>query len=211
MRAELLTSSRSLLIHKSLTDAEQGNNPMPAYFYCARNASEPERADSEHIMRCIAKQVSYLHQSVLLPTLRAYEKRVESGDLHSQLVLRSSVELIINLVNTRPLTTIIIDALDECNAASQNSILESLSQILEHSTGLVKIFVSSRDDQALCCGLAEYSDLEISATQNQGDISAFVHYELENMIRSKRLLYGRVPEDLKGRILEVICEKAQGM
>ena len=162
-------------------------------------------------MRCILKQVSYHNQSILSPTHREYQKRLDNGDLQSQLVLGDSVKLIIKVISMRPLTTIIIDALDECDVDGQIAILDAFKRIVEQSTGHVKIFISSRDDQALRCGLAEYSDLEIQATQNQGDISAFVHHILATMIRSKRLLYGRVSDDLKKRITDVLCEKAQGM
>ena len=162
-------------------------------------------------MRCIAKQLSYLDQSVLSPTREVYQKRLKSGDMQSQLVLNSIVELILRLAAIRPSTTIIVDALDECDVANQIVILESLRQLYEHSAGTVKIFVSSRDDQALRCGLADYLELEISAAQNQGDIVAFVHHELDFLIRTKRLLYGQVPEEIRMRIVSVLCEKAQGM
>ena len=206
-----MISSRSLLVQELLCEAEQKNISTPAYFYCARNASEAERTDSEQVLRCLAKQLSYLDQVVLSPTCEVYQKRLKSGDLRSQLVSESTVELILKLAAIRPSTTIIIDALDECDTANQVSIRESLSQIYEQSAGTVKIFVSSRDDQALCHGLADYLDLEISAAQNQGDIAAFVRHEVESLIRTKRLLYGQVTEEMKMRIASVLCEKAQGM
>ena len=200
-----------MLIHQLLAEAEQKNGPAPAYFHYARSASETERRDPEQIMRCIAKQLSYLYQSVLSPTREVYQKRLKSGDMRSQLVLNSTVELILKLTAIRPSPAIIIDALDECDIGDQIAVIDCLSQIYKHSTGTVKIFVSSRDDQALCYGLVDYSDLEISAAQNQGDITAFECHELEALITTKRLLYGQVPKEMRMRIVSVLCEKAQGM
>ena len=115
--------------------------------------------------------------------------------------------MIIALTEHRPLTTIAIDALDECEKV--DDLLDALSQIVRNSSGLVKVFVSSRDD--LVCQLQDYPNLEVEANHNQDDIASFVHHEISRMIRTKRLLHGLVPVSLKEDIKRTLCEKAQGM
>lgn len=53
------------------------------------------------------------------------------------------------------MTTIVIDALDECNSNERQYLLDSIEQILQDSFSLVKIFVSSRDDQDIVCTLRQ--------------------------------------------------------
>ena len=202
-----------MLVDKSLRDAENTHGSNPAYFYCARSVVEPERADPDYILRCIAKQLSCLGniQSLLPPSYEIYEQRAKSGDLSSHISLDDCTNLIIALTEYRPLTTLIIDALDECISEKVDDFLDALSRILQQSSGSVKVFVSSRNDQGLVCRLTDYPNLEIEASQNQDDISAFVRHETSRLIEKRRLLYGVVPRALKERIIHVLCEKAQGM
>ena len=201
------------MINKLLEDAETGLDPSPAYFYCTRNVAEPKRADPEHILRCIAKQLSYCStsQSLLLPACTIYNQRARFGDLASPLTLKECTNLIITLTEHRSSTTIIIDALDECNTDKVHKILDALNRIVRNSQGLVKVFVSSRDDQGLVCRLNGYYELKIKASHNQGDISTFVHHETIRLVETKRLLYGFVSLALKERIEQTLCELAQGM
>ena len=131
--------------------------------------------------------------------------------MSSQLSLDDSTSLIIALTEHRPLTTLVIDALDECAHDRVDDLLDALSRIVQQSSGLVKVFVSSRDDQGLVCRLIDYPNLEIEASQNQDDISAFVGHKLSRLIEQRRLLFGNVSQHLKERIEHVLCEKAQGM
>ena len=209
-------SYRSILVENLLQDAENGLCPKPAYFYCARNAAEPERADPERILRCIANQLSCLgaDQPLPSPTRRLYQRRAEFGDLSSLLSLEDCTELIIALTADRPLTIIVLDALDECIHNRLDDLLDALKRIVRHSSRIIKIFVSSRNDHRLVHQLAELEDylgIEIEATHNRTDISTFVRHNVDHLINKRRLLYGEVPDNLKERIVSVLCDKAQGM
>jgi hypothetical protein len=85
--------------------------------------------------------------------------------------------LITQLVEHYPLTTIIIDALDECDAERRADLLETLETILKKPSRLVKIFISSRDDQDIVCHLQNYPSLELVSNRNMDDIASFVRAE----------------------------------
>ena len=190
-----------------------GTNPMPCYFYCARNAAEPERADPAAILRSLVRQMSCLKNdgAILGPVKKVYMERRRDGFAAGPLITSESKALIIELSQLRPLTTFVIDALDECDPVLRGELFDALTQILQSSNGLVKILVSSRNERDIICELASCLNVEIEAKDNQADISHFVNHEVDDLIRKKRLLYGNVPDDLRHMIKQVLREKAGGM
>lgn len=90
------------------------------------------------------------------------------------------------------MTTIVIDALDECEPLLRDDLLGALFDILQGSNGLIKIIVSSRDERDISCYLAGCLNLEIRATENQADIDHFVNSEVDKLIQAKKILYGKV-------------------
>jgi hypothetical protein len=122
-----------------------------AFFYCARSAAEPERANPANIMGALLRQLasSELDLPIKEPVAKEYEdrkKKVE-GDFSrlKKLTVADCTELILKLTDETP-ATIIIDALDECDEDLRYELLEALDVIVCKSVEIVKIFVSSRDD-----------------------------------------------------------------
>jgi hypothetical protein len=76
-----------------------------------------------------------------------YEEQEVQGFAAERLTMDESQSLIIDLLALHPVATIIVDALDECDIGTRGEILDVLTDILQHLTTLVKLFVSSRDDQ----------------------------------------------------------------
>lgn len=147
----------------------------------------------------------------MAPPREAYEAREKNGFAGGPLNMKESIDLIIELTKHRTLTTIIIDALDECHSSERDNLLDALSRLLQESVGLVKIFVSSRDDQGIACHLADCLNLRIEAAKNQPDIVRFVDLEVDQLIAKKRLLDGNISEILKVQIKEALNNGAQGM
>ena len=145
------------------------------------------------------------------PAQRTYEDRKRDGFAAGPLTIAESTALIIELSHSHQLTTIVIDALDECDPALRSELFDSLTEILRDSKGLVKILVSSRNERDIICELTGCLNLEIEARKNKTDITHFVNYEVDDLIRKKRLLYGNFPDDLRQMIKQVLCEKASGM
>ena len=186
-----------------------------AYFYCARNSAEPERANPDEIMRSILKQLSCatLQRPVREPVAGTYKRKKEEADNEgcepAKLTLQECVELILALLETNP-ATIIIDALDECDPSRRHELLLALDKIREESASLLKVFISSRDDQDIVCRLIHSPDVFIHATDNCKDIENFVRFQVNQSIENKTLLSGNVTEELKSRIISSLIEGAQG-
>lgn len=134
----------------------------------------------------------------------------EDGCDPLRLTSAECVNVILSLLELNP-GVIFIDALDECDPLRRHELLEALDHIITHSTNLVKVFVSSRDDNDIVCRLDKSPNVYISASDNEEDIIRFVHWEVEHSIQSKRLLAGVVSEGMRNKIRSVLIDGAQGM
>ena len=187
-----------------------GRSPPPVFFYCSRNTAEPGRSNPETIIASIARQLSGLQPGIPLlgPTIAVYLKKEADGFASGILCINESCSLILQLFEHYPLTTIVIDALDECDPENRADLLETLETILQESSHLVKIFVSSRDDQDIVCHLKDYPNLEISSDRNTDDILSFVRAETRALITKRKLLrFSTNKDELEKVIVDGIITK----
>ena len=203
----------SILVDRFIDDFEAERNPNPIYFYCQRNSAEPERSDPEAILRSLVRQMSCLRPggALLQPVRESYDARKKEGFAAGSLDSRECTALILEMTKDRLMTTIFIDALDECDPEKRDVLLEALSSIVADSTGLVKLFISSRDDRDIVLHLGECPNLKIQASHNQGDIARYVDSEVSKVIHSRKWRSGNVDERLEQEIKLALREKAQGM
>ncbi|KAK0110256.1 hypothetical protein ONS96_001878 [Cadophora gregata f. sp. sojae] len=185
-----------------------------AYFYCARSANEPERADPVEMLRCLVEQMSCLSEDepVQMPVVKAYKdrKKAARGRRPEKLGMDECVEVMLELLQLNPVT-FIIDGLDECDPTQRQDLLDAFQKIITDSGNIVKIFVSSRDDHDIVHRLSKTPNLYIRASDNRHDIERFVTCRVEEAIDKGRILCGKVPQDLRDIIVETLIEKAEGM
>ncbi|KAH8589487.1 hypothetical protein B0O99DRAFT_333678 [Bisporella sp. PMI_857] len=211
-------SGKSKLVSIVIEDADKafnaGQSPPPVFFYCSRNSAEPARSNPDAIVASIARQLSSLQPGLpLLPPMVAiYRKREAEGYASGSLRIDESRALIIQLVEHYPMTTIVIDALDECDPENRADLLETLEAVLRESSNLVKIFVSSRNDQDIVLHLQNYPNLELSSDRNNNDIALFVRAETKDLIRKRKLLHLSINKsELQEAIVEQVTKGANGM
>jgi hypothetical protein len=95
---------------------------------------------------------------------------------------------------------------------SRLELLETLEAILRESLSLVKIFVSSRDDQDIVFHLREYPNLELSSDRNSDDIASFVRAKTQDLIKRRKLLHLSMnKEELSVVIAERVTKDLNGM
>jgi hypothetical protein len=91
-------------------------------------------------------------------------------------------------------------------------LLETLEKILQESPHLVKIFVSSRDDQDIVCHLEDYPNLKIESHRNKNNIISFVTAETQRLVKSRQLLrFSSDKDELKKAIIDQVTKGAGGM
>ncbi|CAI6331083.1 unnamed protein product [Periconia digitata] len=204
----------SVVIQDAMARYEAGNTPHPVFFYCSRNPTEPTRSDPQAILASLARQLSCIEpgKPLLKPTVDLFSKSEDEQFASGSLQMEESFDLVLQLIEQYPVVTIVIDAMDECNPDKRHELLKALEQILQRSSTLVKIFVSSRNDQDLVLRLQHYPNLEIDSRRNSDDIARFVEANVEQLIQDGNLLqYSDSRVDMKKLIVDKVIEGADGM
>jgi len=188
-----------------------GEQRPVVYFYCKRD--EPDRQDPTKIVQSLVKQLSLQLPGYGMPKPVAdeYEKREKKGFSSRHLSFQECQKLIVSLLDIYPQTIIVIDALDEIDRKSRKPFLVALNTIAQASKNLVKIFVSSRDDDDIILQLEAVPNLYVDAADNAGDIERFILREINSSIDRRILLRGEVDGQLKRQIISALVEKADGM
>lgn len=185
----------------------------PIYFHCSRNPAEPQRSKAAAILASLVRQLCSAQTTDSLPdtVVEKYEDRGQGFDSHG-LTLEESSQLIHMLSNAGEMTNIVIDALDECEADERLSLLDTIEDLLQNSTSLVKVFLSSRDDQDLVCTLRDYPNVSIASDNNAADIREYVRSQTQGLVKKRRLLRNSLArEELQGLIIERVSLEADGM
>lgn len=150
----------------------------------------------------------------MLPTvvLAIYEKRQKAGDLSNHLSIHESKDLLVELCTGFPHSTLIVDALDECDAKTRGHLFDVLQHVVSESRATrVKAFVTSRDDEDLRKKFSGSPHVYIQERDNSGDINTYIAVEIEDCIVKKKLLDGVISSEFRDRIIRTLETGARGM
>lgn len=201
------------------TLAEHAGQPFPVafgYFYCARNAYEIERSDPDEIMRSIIRQLALLPQDQTIrdPVVAEYERRQATAELDGfdipKLRISECLQIVLDLTASNP-AVIVIDALDECQDLRRYDLLQALIRIVQDSSSVVKIFVTSRTDNSTLMHLSASEKIEVLQHEVKEDLEAFVQDALTSAILSKQLLNGILRPKFQAELKQTLLQNAQGM
>ncbi|KAE9380762.1 hypothetical protein N431DRAFT_477640 [Stipitochalara longipes BDJ] len=202
-------TGKTFLTSKAIDDIQgslnsNSNQEGFAFFYCNRN--EAERREPLSMLRAFVRQLSTpsSEKHSIQKRLKAYynDCRLKA----SQPTMKDCKELLLELVNIYPRTTLVIDALDECEKHKRLELIETLDYILAQASNPVKIFISSRPDGDIKERLKDRANIEIDANKNQDDISRFVNSEI---VKHRR--WRNMPPKLQTQIVETLQQQSQGM
>lgn len=162
----------------SLVVDELESSENMAFFYCMRNPAEPQRGQADKILANLVRQLAATRSnSTILPPVVEQYKEALSGfaDFEDQeWTSDESFSVLLKLMEIYPSITIVLDALDEVNQEDRQELLDILSKLLQESSGLLKIFISSRDNYDISHHLSGSPNVYIEASDNAGDIEDFM-------------------------------------
>ncbi|RDW57470.1 hypothetical protein BP6252_13808 [Coleophoma cylindrospora] len=202
-------SGKTYLTSKIIDDIESAlrtsqNNEGFAYFYCNRN--EAQRRDPLAVLRSFVRQLSTTineeHSMQTQLKQFCYQNQIKGCELSKG----ECKELLLKFINIYPKTTLILDALDECETREREFLIEVFDQFVENSTKLVKIFVSSRPESDIRARFQSKTNIEITTQDNYDDISRFVEGEIVKHPRWKRL-----DSRFQSEIVETLRKHSDGM
>ncbi|KAJ4227912.1 hypothetical protein NW759_004002 [Fusarium solani] len=177
-----------------------------AYFYC--NQTEPTRRQALSVLRSFIRQLSSPRSMSghLDPKLK--QLYVESRLNGAGWTLNLCKEYLVHLFNLYPHTTIILDALDECEIEERRLLLDIFDYALKSSSRPVKIFISSRPEGDIRQRLIHLPNLEISARNNAHDIAKFINQSTASESLWSIALAGNPV--LKEEIVQTLIKKSDG-
>jgi len=209
--ARLLAGAGKTYIASRAIDFFISTSEKVAYFYC--NRAEENHRKPESILNTLIQQLSQAESEDKLPkpVIDIYKAREIAGQEASRLTLNESQELLVQLTNIYPQTTICIDALDEVENGIRIRLLKALKHIVETSKNLVKIFATTRMDTDILRQFEMFPRIELQPDDNVSDINQFVGTKVQSTINDGLLLDGVVDHALKAEICDVLCERSKGM
>jgi len=128
-----ITKTLSLVVvEDALARYKAGDSPQPIFFYCSRNPVEPARSNPQVILASLARQLSCLEpgKPLLKPSVNIFREKEAEGFASGSLQIDESFNLVLQLIAQYPLTTIVIDAMDECDPQKRHELLKALEKIL---------------------------------------------------------------------------------
>jgi hypothetical protein len=180
------------------------NHEGLAFFYCNRN--ETERQEPLSVLRSFVRQLSTIanDEDSIQKNLR--QLHIQTRLKASELNMDICKSLLLEFINLYPKTTLVLDALDECDKRKRSVLIETFDYFLVHASRPVKIFISSRPDGDIKERFKNRANIEIQATDNHDDIATFVESEITKHRRWKKISPG-----LRKEIVETLQKRSQGM
>jgi ankyrin repeat domain-containing protein 50 len=184
--------------------ASSPNHEGFAFFYCNRN--EDDRRKPLSILRSYVRQLSTVANSPRNMQAKLRSLYLEAKLKGSDLTFNMCREQLLESLNLYPKTTIVLDALDECEPDSRGQLIERIEFLLTHSKKPLMVFISSRPDGHIRDRYLSRPNIEIQATENQGDIEKFVN---EEIIKHRR--WQRISPSLREDIIKTLLDRSNGM
>lgn len=188
-----------------------------AYFYCSKNASEPERSDPDEILRSLLRQLTFprdqqrtVHEAITAE----YERRKVEAKLDGFDIPRlrgpECLKLAVDILGQDP-AVLIVDAVDEIQEPRRHELMNALEQLVIQCTSVVKVFITSRNESRLLESVPEAHRICVNSIDNRSDMEIFVHHRLNCAIQSRRLLNGEVSSALRQMLIRALLNGAGEM
>ncbi|KAF8451422.1 hypothetical protein BGX38DRAFT_1076335, partial [Terfezia claveryi] len=106
---------------------------------------------------------------------------------------------------------VVLDALDECSEEVRSHLLRALLSVIRKAKCPLKVFIASRHNLDIENRLRDLPHVCIEARDNAEDIENYVQQQLILAIQDRRLLHGKVSQELRECIEKVVLGDANGM
>ncbi|KAK9773016.1 putative NACHT domain-containing protein [Seiridium cardinale] len=194
----------------SVIDHFQGLHEKPAeeegfaFFYCNRN--EEIRRKPLEILQCLVRQLSSAAGQTKDMRKSLYDLCIAKQRTGSNLSLQHCREQLLESMNLYSKTTLVLDALDECDPESRAELTKTVEILLSQSKRPLRIFISSRPDRDIKTQFSLRPNIEIQAKHNEKDIEQFVN---EEIIKHGSWQY--MSSSLRKEIVTTLLSRSDGM
>lgn len=182
------------------------NHEGLAFFYCRRTWGEEERSRPLSVLQSFLRQLAcYLGKPGLIQSglVKAVEEKNRVGGSFTRTTCEA---LLLESFNLYPCTTLVIDALDECDSASRDELVEFLGNVGTRASKPVKIFISSRPDDDIKGRFFSGLNIGVDANITREDMRLFIDQRLQGMTKKNPAI-----ARLKDKISAELFAKCDGM
>lgn len=180
-----------------------------AYYFCdqtSKNGAD-DLLDPNRILRCLLKQLLRSIGGQAADTISyIFQQRQMDGRV---LTSKETKELIIECVNDRTRTYLIVDALDECDVSTRTALLSVLRSIQMEARCHIHLLVSSRAKADADNPTGSLRNFENISMQNEEDLQNYVEIRLNRDFELGILMPELEPH--KSEIRRKLIQKANGM
>ncbi|MCJ1379453.1 hypothetical protein MMC17_002554 [Xylographa soralifera] len=171
-------AGKTKLVSTIVDDTLKGleNDEVLAYFYCNRN--ESDRQNPKLVLSSFVRQLSVSRTGYAIhhSAVQLYKEKERTGFASGELTIEESQAVLIRLSQDFRQTTLILDAMDECDKETRDRLMSSFDEIVRDSPKSVKVFISSRPDQDIKHHFEGRLKLAIEAMDNREDIATFCNH-----------------------------------
>ncbi|KAI1357489.1 hypothetical protein F5Y08DRAFT_352320 [Xylaria arbuscula] len=175
-----------------------------AFFYCNRN--EEKRREPLSVLQSYVRQLSTTvrNPDCIRKDLQDYcEKARKNG---SHLGFKDCKVQLLESIRLYSQTTLVLDALDECEPKSREQLLDVINYLISSSENNLKVFISSRPDRDIRDRFLKTPNIPVQATDNQDDIQKYVR---ERIVKHGN--WRDMSKKLQNDIVDMFFDKSQGM
>lgn len=184
-----------------------------AYFYC--NKQDNRRSEPKEILRNIIRQLATGPWKAN-GSIKGVHREVHDFWENAQKLGKGSTfhewkDLLLSLIGTYPKTTIVLDALDECEKKHLRDFIDLFVALgsVQSETNSVKIFLSLRSEEDLLRHFDKHPGFPAIRTQakhNAHDIAIFVRTKI-----SEHRKWSKMPENFRSELIETLLVKTGDM
>jgi ankyrin repeat protein len=175
-----------------------------AFFYCRKG--EESRSQPQSILQSFVRQLSTNANNPESVQINLRDAVNTARDKGTNFRLEQCKEQILASLNIYAKSTLVIDALDECDPVTRDELVEALNSFIQDAEKPVKIFISSRPDPGIAMELQRSPNIRIQAGDNQDDIRKYLDVELDKQAKKVSVL-----KRMKEEIMDKLLERAKGM
>ncbi len=106
-------------------------------------------------------------------------------------------------------TTLVLDALDECDRSTRMEVVNFLSDLVMQPSRVLRVFISSRPDSDLVAKFRVGPNLEIKAVDNEMDIVKYVEATITNA--NSPPYWQSLDKELRRHVCRTLVSKSEGM
>ena len=162
------------------------------------------------LIQQLAQSQSEEGPGLLTQVVDIYKDREEKGQKSDHLSLAECQDLLVQLIDAYPQTTICIDAMDEGDNDTRIALLKTLRHVIIASKNVVKIFETTRMNTDILIEFEIFPRIELQPDDNVGDINDFVRTNVNRMVNDSLLLHGKVSNELQKEVCTVLCQRCKG-